>query len=195
MPSPQNPEIFHVLRIISLGGVSCVCLRSGLPPWEATDWTQWTKEDCERILHHSPWASSYSDSVSKGTVLITSSLVVRQAIVKLGQKDALCLNKNFGDQIEVTVLTDSYNDFKSPPELIISGRKYAAFQSSKGDPPLDPCVAMLPYVSTDVYLYPRSVDGKPITGLGDKSLVIKGSYNREFNFSIKKMVYKGKPDF
>ena len=29
------------------------------PPWIAKDWTQWTINDCDKVLRHSPWVTYY----------------------------------------------------------------------------------------------------------------------------------------
>jgi hypothetical protein len=177
------------------------------PPWVGKDWRKWTPDECEWILHRSPWAipvhvheagvDPKGNSASNARVLITSALVVRRAIVTLGQEDSLCFNKSFDDRIEITIIPDNPADFKTAPELIISNRKYQAFQSSLGDPPADACITLLPYAFNAVYVYeyPRIVNGTPVIGPSDKKLVIMSSNHREFEFNIKKMIYDGKPDF
>jgi hypothetical protein len=191
------------------------------PPWQVLDWHLWTTDDCDWILHHSPWASPFhvdeageapkGVSFSNARVLITSSLVIRQALVKkwpLGQKriDA-CLYQDFSDRIVVTIIPKHADDFAKAPELIISGRKYAAISSETVDMRRDPCLNPLeaqgPYEIANgiqfacvfAFAYPRVVDGKPIVGPGDKKFVIMSPKNRDFNFDIRKMIYNGKPDF
>lgn len=204
---PKFSRTCKTFALVGLAALASLTSVATAPPWKSKDWRQWTPDECKWILHRSPWAipvhvheagvDPKGNSASNARVLITSALAIRRAMVTLGQEDALCLNGTFNDRIEVTIIPDNFADFKTAPELIISNRKYQALRSSIGDPPLDPCVAFLPYAygGVNVYEYPRIVDGSPVIGPSDKKLVIMSSNHREFEFNIKNMIYDGKPDY
>jgi hypothetical protein len=203
--------------------------------WKNKDWTQWTKEDCQQILSDSPWASTIAIrdfnaqnrvGTSGPTALIVSSLVVRQAILRLDQlgpqttfvpgqpqrvdyqqEDAECLSEKFGDRIVVRFSESSI--FKTPPNLMVSGRKVPALPGFRANS--DTCSIGGPH---DVS-YPKVVNGKPVFQPDKSKLVIDTKLNIQptqserpgrddsqfipvdtrFEFSMKNMVYKGKPDF
>ena len=94
------------------------------------DWTQWSVDDAIQILTDSPWASelSYREPYTAEeanwagpTAFIISSLVVRQALTRYGEKDTACLTESFNDRI---IVRFSERDiFKKPPDLDVSGKK------------------------------------------------------------------------
>ena len=97
-------------------------------PWKDKDWTKWTEQDCKRILTDSPWtsqiivlfANSGPDGPEDSRAVVESSLVVRQALSKLGPEDT-CVDEKFDDRIVIHFSEDDL--FKTPPDLIVSGRK------------------------------------------------------------------------
>lgn len=205
------------------------------PAWKDKDWTQWTKEDIQEILSDSPWASTiaigdYNAADRVGTwgptALVVSSLVVRQALARerelgvrwpmpgsyrpepIEQQYGACLTESFGDRI-VLRFSDSGIFIKTPPDLIVSGRKVPPLPGYRANS--DTCAIGGPY---DVS-YPKVMDGKPVFKPGKSKLVINTKLNIQptqtgrpgrddsqfipidtrFEFNVKNMVYKGKPDF
>ena len=195
------------------------------PPWEAKDWTQWTPKECISILSDSPWAVTFlayshgadgQESMSPATARISSSLVIRQAIMRMRglpqdlarvphrqqvQRDektgTACLDQLFDDRIVVTISGGFIDEIKSGPEMIVSRRKYSPLPSSQSDPIADACweQTLTRNSRSVVFVYPRVVGGKPVIGPGDKKFTIVSPWKRDFEFNVEKMVYKGKPDF
>jgi hypothetical protein len=131
-------------------------------PWKDKDWTQWTEQDCDKILTDSPWASQIEENFNLAiggrapgsTAVIISSLAVRQALVKSGKLDSSCLNESFADRI-VVGFREPYL-VKPPPFLIVSGKKI---------PPLSaqPAGSTMCNIATDGDVaYPRVLNGKPV---------------------------------
>jgi len=186
--------------------------------WLAKDWTGWTLEDCNNILHDSPWAVTFAANsrASDGQVLqssanarILSSLVIRQAIGRqrellldrdpnlkpemrrqAQQLTAACLSQRFDDGFVVNVGSGFLADIKAGLEMEVSKRKYRPTQILEYDP-ANPCSIK----GTIDLVYSRSVDGKPVFVSGGKKFVIVSPWKRDFEFNIEKMIYKGKPDF
>lgn len=195
------------------------------PPWESKDWTQWTPKECISILSDSPWAVTFlayshgadgQVSTSPATARISSSLVIREAIMKMrglpldpnriqhrgeAQRNNLaanaCLDQLFDDRIVITISSGFIGDLTSGPEMEVSHRKYSPVQSPQNDSPTDTCGerASMTNTQTRVFAYPRIVDGKPVIGPSDKTFTVISPWKRDFEFNIQKMVYKGKPDF
>jgi hypothetical protein len=186
--------------------------------WVTKDWKTWTLEDCNNILHDSPWAMTFAANsrASDGQVLqssanarILSSLVIRQAIGRqrelLLERDpnlkpemrrqaeqltVACLSQSFADSFVVNVGSGFLADIKAGLEMEVSKRKYRPTQILEYDP-ANPCSIK----GTIDLVYSRSVDGKPVFVSGDKKFVIVSPWKRDFEFNIQKMIYKGKPDF
>jgi hypothetical protein len=212
---PRLRRICIPLAISILAVLAAFPSTASAPPWETKDWAQWTMQDCNNILHDSPWALTYAvyrpgpdgqTSSSAATAQISSSRVIRQAMVRRQQlmregiqsatpqareqsekTEAACLSQNLNDRVIVTIESAFPDDFKAGPELEISKRKYLPLQPSQTDP-TNPC-------PNGGYAYLRVVNGKPVIGPGDKKLTIVTPWKRDFEFDIQKMVYKGKPDF
>ena len=159
---------------------------------------------------------------SPATAIVSSSLVIRQVYLRqqvliqgkdphltaertqqgvkqFEQKAAACLNQNFDDRILITINGASVDDFKTPPDMVVSDRKYPPFQIMENDPRTNTCTEHILTANTPqiTYAYPRVVNGKSIFGPGDKKFSIKtpSTWTRDFEFNIQKLIYKGKPDF
>ena len=159
------------------------------------------------------------ENTSAATAMISSSLVIRQASLRQlqllegripfgkleqvqkvqqgfqKQTDA-CLSQNFDDRILVTIIDPHPSGFKSAPELVVSGRRYLPI--SQGGSVPNPCPKNAATIGTPyVFAYPRVVNGKPVLGPDDKKFTIKTpkGWERDFEFGLKSMTYKGKPDF
>jgi hypothetical protein len=178
-------------------------------PWKDKDWTQWNFDDCVQILTDSPWASEMVDPYPHGdleakwrgpTAFIVSSLAVRQALIRYGEKDGPCLSESFDDRI---IVRFSERDiFKKPPDLDVSGKKIPPLTEHR--PNSTTCVLGS---GAAEFSYPRVVNGKPIFKNGGSSVVINtdmdlpaifspnSQFDPRFTFNTKNMVYKGKPDF
>jgi len=198
---------------------------AALPPWESKDWTQWSPKDCISILSDSPWAVTFlayshgADGqvlMSPATARISSSLVIRQAIMRMRglpqdparvphrgevQRDekagTSCLDQLFDDRIVVTIGGGFLDEIKSGPEMIVSRRKYSPLLTSEDDPIAEACggQSVIRNSRSAVFVYPRVVSGKPVIGPGDKKFTIVSPWKRDFEFNVEKMIYKGKPDF
>ena len=202
--------------------------------WKDKDWTQWTKQDCQEILWYSPWASfikqvsqprdRVSTPVPTPRAIVRSSLVVRQVFARLGQMDPHftfpdmpgqqvvgggdidCINEDFGDRIVVRFFNED-GVFKTPPDLIASGRKIPPLPGHRANS------ATCAIGGGSDVSYPRMMSGKPVFKPGKNSLVIKtdldirppgigpadywpfAQVDTRFTFDTKDMVYKGRPDF
>jgi hypothetical protein len=195
------------------------------PPWEAKDWTQWTPQDCIKILSDSPWAVTFlaykheadgNVSESPATARISSSLVIRQAIMRMRglpadpnriphrgeiqkrtQVGPDCLDQLFQDRIVITISSGLIDEIETAPEMNVSRRKYSPLPASQGDPIADACGARTLFTNSQakVFVYPRVVDGKPVIGPNDGKFTIVSPWRRDFEFNVRNMVYKGKPDF
>lgn len=152
------------------------------------------------------------------TADVVSSLVVRQAIVRQHQlgfaygpeqvkQDSVCLNENFDDRIVIRFSGSPV--FKSPPDVVVSGRQVHPLEGPKVG--ATTCVSDW---GNDI-AYPKFLDGKAIFQRGQSKFVIKTDLNAQpspgggggryegqfipvdsrFEFDLKNMVYKCKPDF
>jgi hypothetical protein len=226
--TPLVPTFVRALALLGIViAVTLLAFPSGAtaPPWESKDWTQWTPKECIGILSDSPWAVTFlayshgvdgQVSTSPATARISSSLVIRQAIMKMRglpqdparvphrgevQRDektgTSCLDQLFDDRIIITISGGFADQIKSGPEMIVSHRKYVPLPSSQNDPTADACggLDMIRNSRSVVLTYPRTVDGKPVIGPGDRKFTIVSPWKRDFEFNIEKMIYKGKPDF
>jgi hypothetical protein len=127
--------------------------------WKDKDWSQWTPEDIQEILWYSPWASFIKQDsppadrtrvpVPTPRAIIVSSLVIRQVFARVGQStfftfpsmpgqqiiepgDVDCINENFADRIIVRFFNEE-GAFKTPPDLIVSGRKIQPLQDHRAN--------------------------------------------------------------
>lgn len=230
--SVTSRALFGTLAI----AVLLVCASgASTSPWKDRDWTQWTMQDCDQILHDSPWASTIAigdfnaqDRVGTWgpTAQVVSSLAIRRAILRLDQlgapitfapgkpqrvdyqrEDAACIDASFDDRIVVRFSDGSI--FKTPPELIVSGRKVTALPGNQ------PTSGVCWIGGGGDVSYPKFVDGKPVFQPGKGKFVINTkldvrptqgrrpgrddtqfiAIDTRFEFNVKTMVYKGKPDF
>ena len=175
-------------------------------PWKDKDWTKWTEQDCKRILTDSPWtsqiivlfANSGPDGPEDSRAVVESSLVVRQALSKLGPEDT-CVDEKFDDRIVIHFSEDDL--FKTPPDLIVSGRKIPPLPGHR------PNSAICSIGGGSDISYPRVLNGQPVFKPGKNSLEIQTHVDipitrhndveadTKFRFNTKNMIYKGKSDF
>jgi hypothetical protein len=178
--------------------------------WLTKDWHDWTPEECHQILTDSPWTSQIILVFAHvGTepgplgprAVIVSSLAVRQARASLGidGPQFTCVSERFDDRV---VIRFSEGDlFKSPPDLIVSGRRIPPLAGHR--PNSDSCSIG---GGSDIS-YPRVLNGQAVFKSGKNNLEIQTNvgieYDRNnpveidtrFRFNTKNMLYKGKPDF
>jgi hypothetical protein len=62
------------------------------PPWIAKDWTDWTGDDCSKVMQQSPWAhsSGYSGTYASlgSLVQLRSALPIREAVLRQTRLDS-----------------------------------------------------------------------------------------------------------
>lgn len=208
--SLRKPAI--VLGLISLTAILAITVFA--ESWEKKDWRQWTKDNCSQILHSSPWAvqgpmlGDYNGSHDRGGepayfpyALIMSSLPIRQALERQAQLDehydkmsvpqrqefdaitAECFGTNYGDRI-VVGFRMTQQDLSDSPHLLIDGREIPEIPGSVSIP----CHGGN---QTFNVAFQRLSNGNPIIQPGEKKLVL----DTVFTFTLKKMIYKGKPDY
>lgn len=180
--------------------------------WQTKDWHQWTPEECHQILTDSPWTSQIILVFAHvGTepgplgprAVIVSSLAVRQARARLAYEGfpESCVDEKFDDRIVIHFSEDDL--FKSPPNLIVSGRKIPPLPGHR--PNSDSCSIG---GGSDIS-YPRVLNGQAVFKPGKNNLEIQTNnvdierndrnnpveLDTRFRFNTKNMMYKGKPDF
>ena len=89
------------------------------------------------------------------TAFIISSLVVRQALTRYGEKDTACLTESFDDRIIVRF--SEQDIFKKPPDLDVSGKKISPLAEHRANS------AGCSFGSDAAeFSYPRFVNGKSV---------------------------------
>jgi hypothetical protein len=124
----------------------------------------------------------------------------------VGAGDVDCLHQNFGDRIVVRFFNED-GVFKTPPDLIVSGRKIPPLPGHRANR------ATCAIGGGSDVSSPRMMSGKPVFKPGKNSLVIKtdldirppgigpaddwpfAQVDTRFTFDTKDLVDKGNPDF
>jgi hypothetical protein len=179
-------------------------------PWKDKDWTQWTPQDCKRILTDSPWTSQivqvfdhigpYPGPMGPRAVIV-SSLAVREARSMLGLDGPqfTCVDEKFNDRVVIRFSEDIA--LHGSPDLIVSGRKIPSLSGHHENS------ATCPIGGGSDVSYPRVLNGQPVFRPGKNQLEIQTQVSipttphnpvevdTRFRFNTKDMTYKGKPDF
>jgi hypothetical protein len=192
--------------------------------WTLQDCMQITTDSpwADTYREHQAYLGNDTIMPSPVTAVVSSSLMIRQAYVRqqqlrIGQSDLIspemrnqgeamlqdrsdaCLNESFSDRIVVTITGVFPGEFKTPPELEVSGRKYPPMEISQENPVGKACTShmLIAGLPASEYVYPRVVNGNPVIGPKDKRIVITTAttWAHNFVFNLQRMVYKGKPDF
>jgi hypothetical protein len=119
-----------VLGLISL--TALVTVTALAESWENKDWTQWSSQDCSRILTNSPWAEEgpetrnyYFRSPGRAgetllpTALIGSALVVRQALERQAQFDQHYEKMNPKQRQEFDEIADACISMKNDDRIVM----------------------------------------------------------------------------